>query len=52
MNENLDTYLGHTTEYWLELNKRAEELIQEIVRLKGQIAFIKDRFSQITEIIK
>jgi len=52
-----DTYLGHTAEYWLELNNRVkelglEELLQENVTLRGQLEFIKSRLEQIDKVIK
>lgn len=48
-----DLFLGHTTSYWLELNKRPKELnvtdlIKEIVELKGKLAFITSRLQEIT----
>jgi len=41
-----ETYLGHSAEYWLELNKRPKELnietlLQEIADLKGKLEFTK-----------
>jgi len=52
-----DTYLGHTAEYWLELDKKARELnadklLQENVTLRGQLAFIEDRITQINLALK
>jgi hypothetical protein len=52
-----DKFLGHTVQYWLELNKRpkeikAEELIEEIVELKGQLSFVQSRLEQISQILK
>ncbi len=51
------TFLGHTAEYWLELNRRPkelrlEDLLQEIVILKGQLEFVKSRIKDINIIIR
>ena len=50
-------YLGHTIKYWIELNKRTKELnlenlLEEVVKLRGQLEFTKDRLAQITSILK
>jgi len=47
-----NTHLGHTNEYWLELNKTArtldvEKLLEEVVELRGQLDFVKNRLKQI-----
>ncbi len=55
----MELYLGHTIEYWLELEKRAKEiggtnmtdLIQEIATLKGKLSFTEDRIRQISEVL-
>jgi len=50
-------YLGHTMKYWLELNNltkelKLEDLLEEVVKLRGQLDFVKDRLAQIEVIIK
>jgi hypothetical protein len=50
----MDTFLGHTMEYWLELQKKAEELavtdyIEEIAKLRGKVSFYESRIQQMVE---
>ena len=45
-------FFGHTTSYWLELQRRAAELditdwIEEVVELRGRVAFYESRLDQI-----
>lgn len=47
---NQDMFLGHTVAYWMDLNKRprelaVEDLIEEIVKLRGKISFYESRIS-------
>jgi hypothetical protein len=51
----MDTYLGHDIKYWLELQKKAEELkvvdfIQEIADLRGKISFYESRIKQMNDL--
>lgn len=53
----MDNFLGHPISYWIELNKRvkeikAEDLLEEVVTLKGKLAFVEDRLEQINTILK
>jgi hypothetical protein len=50
------TFLGHPIEYWIELNKRpkelkVEELLREIVVLKGQLQFTKEKLDYINKVL-
>ena len=49
--------LGHSVGYWLELNEmprviKAEHLIEEIVDLKGKLAFLESRVKEMQTIFK
>lgn len=53
----METYLGHTAKYWLELEKRAEELgvinyLEEIAELRGKLSFVEDRLAQIKKVLE
>jgi hypothetical protein len=44
-------FLGHKPEYWLELQKKADELnvgdlIKEIARLRGKISLYESRIAE------
>lgn len=46
-----DTFLGHTPQYWLELERKARELdavdyIDEIATLRGKVSFYEDRITK------
>lgn len=51
------TYLGHTQQYWLELQARADtldatRLIEEIVRLRGKLNFVESRVQEMRRILE
>lgn len=51
----MDQFLGHEISYWLELEKRAKSLeavkfIEEIVELRGKIAFYESRIEQMHKV--
>lgn len=51
----MDKFLGHDIKYWIELEKRAEELavtdfIKEIADLRGKVSFYEDRIIQMVEL--
>lgn len=48
----METYLGHTVKYWLELERRAEKLdvtdwIEEVAGLRAKVSFYESRLDQI-----
>lgn len=51
-------YMGHDVNYWLELKMRADEnkldsnLLEEVIKLKGKVAFYESRIKQMTEIME
>ncbi len=52
MEDNL--YLGHTAEYWLELEKKAKTLdvtewLQEIATLRAKVSFYESRLKAIND---
>lgn len=49
-------FLGHNIKYWVELQKRADELgvtdyLQEIANLRGKLEFCESRVSQMVEVL-
>jgi len=47
----METFLGHTIPYWLELEKKAKQLnvvklIQEIAKLRGKVSFYESRLEE------
>jgi len=54
MEENIMIFLGHPTEYWLELEKKAQELnlvrwLEEIATLRGKVGFYESRISEMND---
>lgn len=52
-----ELYLGYNMNYWLELQRRANELdvidyLQEIADLRGKLSFVRSRISQIISVIE
>jgi plasmid maintenance system antidote protein VapI len=54
----MDTYLGHTADYWLELQLRVdilgrsdEKYIKEIAELKGKISFYESRIKEMNALL-
>lgn len=53
-------FLGHTAQYWLELQTRfddqgelgAARLLEEIVRLRGDLDFLKSRIREMASVVK
>lgn len=51
------TYMGHDINYWLELEKKAEELgvidyLEEISKLRGKVSFYESRIEQMNRLMK
>ena len=51
-----DLYFGHPHAYWIELQKRAailnaSSLLQEVVTLRGRLAFYEERIRQMAEVM-
>lgn len=56
MDTSQGLFLGHSIQYWIDLNKKPKELkvenlLQEIVDLKGKLSFIELRLEEIKIII-
>ena len=52
--ENINTFLGHDTNYWLALQKRAMELdvvklIEEISQLYSKVGFYERRIKELAD---
>jgi hypothetical protein len=52
----MEIYLGHTAEYWSELQKKVdqlncEDLIEEIVELRGKVSFYESRIKECNNLI-
>lgn len=50
------TFLGHPTNYWIELESKVEKLnyqhlIQEIADLRGKLSFCERRIKEMNDIL-
>lgn len=50
----MDTFLGHSVKYWLELERKAETLnvinwLEEIAELGSKVNFYESRIKQMNE---
>jgi len=57
MGKTGDLILGHSFEYWMTLQQRAEELkvvdlIEEIAKLRGKLQFYESRIEQMESLRK
>lgn len=48
----MDSFLGHSTTYWIELEKKAQELgvinwLQEVAELRAKVSFYESRLDEI-----
>jgi len=59
MSDHIIQFLGHDAQYWIELERRLETkgdlsasaLLQEVVGLRGKIAFYENRLSQMATLL-
>lgn len=58
MSTYLGTFYGHTTEYWLELQSRADatpgfsrDLLEEVCILRGKVSFYEARIEQMSAVM-
>lgn len=50
----MDKFLGHTIEYWIELDKKAEDLgvvnwLAEIAELRGKVSYYESRIEEMNK---
>ena len=53
----MDTFLGHTIQYWIELQKKARQLnvvklLEEIAELRGKVSFYESRLDEMDDFRK
>ena len=60
MNDEYTLLLGHPASYWIELDRRmklekgleASELLEEVVKLRGQLDFVRKRVNEVYKLLK
>lgn len=55
----METYMGHKVSYWMELQRRVDQLgkkdemyIEEICELRGKISFYEDRIKEMNKLLE
>ena len=58
--EMMDSVLGHSTQFWLELERSfansqgvfAVDLLEEVVMLRGRVSYYEDRIRQMHSVMQ